>query len=97
VKLDFKEVSNDISTLWGKKCTVFIFCNNFVKPRYILIIFGTKKPLLLPRNIIAKVQCLLLALRHALKQYCHWSIGWSVKLCWLLTTYQSHAALQARF
>ena len=46
----------------------------------------------LRRNIIANVQCLLLTLRHALKQSCHWSIAWSMKLCWLLITYQSHAA-----
>jgi len=44
------------------------------------------------RNIIANVQCLLLALRHALKQSCHWSIAWSMKLCWLLTMCHSHAA-----
>ena len=43
-------------------------------------------------NIIANVQCLILALRHAIKQSCHWSIAWSMKLCWLLTTYQPHAA-----
>jgi len=30
-------------------------------------------------------ECLLLALRHATKQSCHWSIDWSMKLCWLLT------------
>ena len=41
---------------------------------------------------IANVQCLLLTLRHALKQSCHWSIAWSMKLCWLLTTFQSDAA-----
>ena len=41
---------------------------------------------------IANVHCLLLALRHALKQYHHWSIAWSVKLCWLLTTFQPDAA-----
>jgi len=35
---------------------------------------------------------LLLALRHALSQSCHWSIAWSLKLCWLLTTFQSDAA-----
>ena len=46
----------------------------------------------LRRNTIANVQCSLLALRHALKQSCHWSVGWSLKLCWLLTTYQPHAA-----
>ena len=45
----------------------------------------------LRRNIIANVQCLLLALRHALKQSSFWSIAWSMKLCWLLTTYQLHA------
>jgi len=44
------------------------------------------------RNILANVQCLLLALRHPLKQSCHWSIAWSMKLYWLLTMYQSHAA-----
>jgi len=33
-------------------------------------------------------QSLLLALRHALKWSCHWS----VKLCWLLTTFQSDTA-----
>ena len=44
------------------------------------------------KHVIANVQCLLLALKHALKQSCHWSIAWSMKLCWLLTTYQSHAA-----
>ena len=36
------------------------------------------------KHIIAIVQCLILALRHALKQ--------SMKLCWLLTTFQSDAA-----
>jgi len=35
---------------------------------------------------------LLLTLRHALKQSCHWSIAWSMKLCWFLTTFQSDAA-----
>jgi len=35
---------------------------------------------------------LLLASRHALKQSCHWSVAWSMKLCWLLTTFQSDAA-----
>ena len=44
------------------------------------------------KHIIANVQCLLLTLRHALKQSCHWSVAWSMKLCWLLTTYQSDAA-----
>jgi len=45
------------------------------------------------RNI-ANVQCLLVALRHSLKlkQSCHWSVVWSKKLCWLLTTFQSDAA-----
>ena len=33
-------------------------------------------------------KCLLLALRHALKQSRHWSIAWSMKMCWLLTTFQ---------
>jgi len=41
----------------------------------------------LRRNIIANVQCLLLALRHALKQPL--IVVWSMKLCWLLTTFQS--------
>jgi len=31
------------------------------------------------------------ALRHALKQSRHWSTAWSMKLCWLLTTFQSDA------
>jgi len=44
------------------------------------------------RNITANIQRLLLALRHALKQSCHWSVAWSMKICWLLTTFQSHAA-----
>ena len=35
--------------------------------------------------------CLLLALRHAIKQSRHWSIDWSLKLCWLLTIFQSDA------
>ena len=39
----------------------------------------------------SKCSVLLLALRHALKQSCHWSIAWSMKLCWLLTTFQSDA------
>ena len=26
-----------------------------------------------------------------IKQSSHWSIAWSMKLCWLLTTFQSHA------
>jgi len=30
--------------------------------------------------------------KHTLKQSCHWSVAWSMKLCWLLTTFQSHAA-----
>ena len=53
----------------------------------------------LRRNIIANVQCLLLLLilRHALKQSCHWSIAWSMKLCWLLTTFQSDAAAAAHW
>ena len=44
------------------------------------------------RRNIANIQCLSLTLRHALKQSCHWSIAWSMKLCWLLTTFQSDAA-----
>jgi len=35
---------------------------------------------------------IFLALRHALKQSCHWSIAWSMKRRWLLTTFQSDAA-----
>jgi len=35
---------------------------------------------------------LVLALRHALKQSCHWLIAWSMKLCWLLSTFQSDTA-----
>ena len=35
---------------------------------------------------------MLLALRHALKQSCHRSVAWSIKLCWLLTTFQSDSA-----
>ena len=46
----------------------------------------------LRRNIIANVQRLFLALRHALKQSCHRSVAWSIKLCWLLTTFQSDSA-----
>jgi len=34
-------------------------------------------------------KCLLLALRHAIKQSRHWSIDWSMKLCQLLTIFQS--------
>ena len=34
-------------------------------------------------------KCLLLALRHAVKQSRHWSIDWSMKLWWLLTIFQS--------
>ena len=38
-------------------------------------------------------ECLYLALRYAIKQPRHWSIDWSylwsVKLCWLLTIFQS--------
>ena len=43
----------------------------------------------LQRNIIANVQCLLLALRQALKNLasCQWSVAWSMKLCWLLTAW----------
>ena len=41
------------------------------------------------RNITANIQRLLLALRHALKQSCHWSVA---DHCWLLTTFQSDAA-----
>jgi len=36
-------------------------------------------------------KCLLLALRHSVKQSRHWSIDWSMKLCWLLTIFQSDA------
>ena len=36
-------------------------------------------------------ECLLLSLRHAIKQCRHWSIDWSMKLCWLLTIFQSDA------
>jgi len=32
-----------------------------------------------------------LSLRHALKQSCHLSVAWSMKLCWLLTAFQSDA------
>jgi len=35
--------------------------------------------------------CLLLASRHAIKQSRHWSIDWSMKLCWLLIIFQSDA------
>jgi len=31
--------------------------------------------------------------RHAIKQSRHWSIDWSMKLCWLLTIFQSDAIL----
>ena len=31
-------------TLWGKKTAPFYFCHKFVKPSYILIIFGTHIP-----------------------------------------------------
>ena len=44
------------------------------------------------KHVIANVQCLLLALRNALKQPCHWSVAWSMKLYWLLTTLQSDTA-----
>jgi len=44
------------------------------------------------KHVIANVQCLLLALRNALKQPCHWSVAWSMKLYWLLTTFQSDTA-----
>ena len=37
-------------------------------------------------------KCLLLALRHVIKQSRHWCSDWSMKLCWLLTTFQSDAA-----
>jgi len=36
-------------------------------------------------------KCLLLALRQAIKQSRHWSVDWSMKLCWLLTIFQSDA------
>jgi len=36
-------------------------------------------------------KCLLLALRHDVKQSHHWSIDWTIKLCCLLTTFQSVA------
>jgi len=36
-------------------------------------------------------KCLLLALRHAIKESCHWSIDWLMKLSWLLTIFQSDA------
>jgi len=36
-------------------------------------------------------KCLPLALKHALKQSHHWSITLSMKLCWLLTIFQSDA------
>ena len=88
---------------------LFYFCNNFVKPHYIFIIFGTQilifnitklqqncPPLLmavltLPCETSKCSKCFLLALRHALKQFHQWSVAWSVKLCWLLTTFQSDA------
>ena len=114
----------------AKKLHPFYFCNNFVKPHYISIIFGTAdteinlqqnwneitrlswcllSPYLVKLNISRffhngsnvrfkrhdtekhyskiNVQCLLLALRYVLKQACYWSIAWSMKLCWLLTTF----------
>jgi len=37
------------------------------------------------------LKCLLLALRHAIKQSRYGSIDWSMKLCWLLTIFQSDA------
>ena len=37
------------------------------------------------------LKCLQLASRHAVKQSRHWSTNWSMKLCWLLTTFQSDA------
>jgi len=36
-------------------------------------------------------KCLLLALRHVIKQSCHWSVNWSMKLCCSLTIFQSDA------
>jgi len=47
-------------------------------------------------EILCKCSVLLLALRHALEQSCHWSIAWSMKLCWLLTTFQSDDASAQR-
>jgi len=40
-------------------------------------------------------KCLLLALRHTIRQSRHWFIDWSMtmKLCWLLTIFQSDAIL----
>jgi len=43
------------------------------------------------RNHSKCSQFLLLALRHAIKQSRHWSIDSSMKLCWLLTIFQSDA------
>ena len=37
-------------------------------------------------------KCMLLSLGHAIKQSRHWSLAWSMKLCWLLTTFQSDAS-----
>ena len=36
-------------------------------------------------------KCMFLSLGHAIKQSRHWSLAWSMKLCWLLTTFQSDA------
>ena len=36
-------------------------------------------------------KCLLLALRHAIKQSHHWSVDWSMKFCWLVSIFQSDA------
>ena len=36
-------------------------------------------------------KCLLLSLRHAIKQSRHWSIDWSMNPCWLMTIFQSDA------
>ena len=68
-------------TLWNETCQ-FVHISSNVR-------FKSRQ---LRKNIIANVQRLFLALRHALKQSCHRSVAWSIKLCWLLTTFQSDSA-----
>ena len=70
------------STLWNKR-SVSLFIT--------AVTYALKVITVTEKHHSKCSKCFLLALRHALKQFHQWSVAWSVKLCWLLTTFQSDA------
>ena len=52
-------VDLDHSILWGKKIAPFCLCNNFVKPHYILIIYGAQLRQICNKTLLAAILTLL--------------------------------------